>query len=99
MRATLGLKVRDVNFAAELLTAEAVDVVRPRSEAIFIDGEILARADRAGLRIVDTPLEYRLRKAGTSTTSSPGQIWLLLREMWSMVPEIRRSRADSYQRQ
>lgn len=86
MRATLGLKVRDVNFAAELLTAEAVDVVRPRSETIFIDAEILARADRAGLRIVETPLEYRLRKAGTSTTSSPGQIWLLLREMWSTVP-------------
>lgn len=97
VRVTLGLRVRDVNFAAKLLTADAVDAVQLRSESIFIDAEILARADRAGLRIVETPLEYRLRQAGRSTTSSLGQIWLLLREMWRMVPEIRRSSTGSCQ--
>jgi glycosyltransferase involved in cell wall biosynthesis len=91
VRVALGLRVRDVNFAAKLLTAEAVEAIDLRSESIFIDAEILSRADRAGLRIVEMPLEYRLRRTGESTTSSMSQIRRLLAEMVRLVPEIRRS--------
>lgn len=91
VRASLGLKVRDVNFAAKLLTSEAVGAIDLRSESIFIDAEILSRADRAGLRIVEMPLDYRVRRTGESTTSSLSQIRRLLGEMFRLVPEIRRS--------
>lgn len=95
VRLSLGLRVKDVNFAAKLLTAEALDRLDLRSESIFIDAELLARADRAGLRIVEFPFDYQLRRAGESSTSSPAQIWALLAEMRVLVPEIRTSSMPS----
>lgn len=91
VRLSLGLHVKDVNFAAKLLTAEALKRLDLRSESIFIDAELLARADRAGLRIVEFPFDYQLRRAGESSTSSPAQIRALLSEMRVLVPRIRRS--------
>lgn len=90
VRLVLGLRVRDVNFAAKLLTADVLARLPLRSESIFIDAEMLARADRAGLKIVEVPLDYQLRVAGESSTSSFRQIRRLLRELCTLGPEIRR---------
>lgn len=90
VRSVLGLRVRDVNFAAKLLTADANQKVRARSDSIFIDAELLARARAAELLVVEYPFDYHPRAAGKSSTATPRQIWRLFVEMRRLVPELRR---------
>lgn len=87
----VGLRCRDVNFAAKLIRREVIEQITLRSEGSFIDVELLAKAERRGFRIVQIGVDYFPRSRGTSTLSSVGVIAHMLREMWSILPEIRAS--------
>ena len=59
VRVALGVRVRDVNFAAKLIRMDSLDGVELRSEGSFIDVELLARLQRRGCRISQFSAEYR----------------------------------------
>jgi len=94
VRMTLGLHVRDVNFALKLMRREVLESIALRSNGILIDAELLARADRAGFRIVQFGVDYLPRLAGESTASSLPRLTELAREAVRIVPEIRSKSAS-----
>lgn len=89
VRVVLGLRVRDVNFAAKLLRSEVVQGLDLRSEGSFIDAELVARLQRRQVRIEQFPAAYRPRSRGVSTLSSPSVIRTILRELLALTPAIR----------
>ena len=88
-RVVLGLRIRDVNFAAKLLHADQLREIDLRSEGSFIDAELLSRLQRSGAHVAQLPAEYRPRSKGVSTLSSRAVILSMLREMWSLRSSIR----------
>lgn len=90
IRASLGLRVRDVNFAFKLVRRNVLDHVVLDSEGSFIDVELLAKAERLGFNIVQFGVDYFPRTRGVSTLSSSSVIKTILGEMRTLVPEIRR---------
>jgi hypothetical protein len=92
-RLVLGLRVRDVNFAAKLLRRDVLDAIRLESNGSFVDAELLARAERAGFGIVQFAADYFPRSRGVSTLSTLTVIRKMLVEAWKITPEIRKQRA------
>ena len=70
IRFSLGLRVRDVNFACKLMRRSVLDAVVLESEGSFIDAELMSRADRMGFSVVQVGLDYFARSRGVSTLSS-----------------------------
>jgi glycosyltransferase involved in cell wall biosynthesis len=66
VRALFGVRVRDVNFAFKLIRKSAVERLRLTARTGFIDGQLLVEARRLKLRLVEMPVEYRLRQFGRS---------------------------------
>lgn len=89
-RVTLGLRVRDVNFAAKLLRTEQVHALDLRSEGSFIDAELMARLHHSGATIRQFPALYRPRSRGVSTLSSGRVVLTILQEMQRLGPSVRR---------
>jgi glycosyltransferase involved in cell wall biosynthesis len=89
IRFSLGLRIRDVNFACKLLRRRVLDSITLRSEGSFIDAELMSRADRMGFAIVQVGLDYFARSRGVSTLSSYSTIVGILSEWREYAPEIR----------
>jgi glycosyltransferase involved in cell wall biosynthesis len=88
-RSLLGLSVRDVNFAFKLVRREVLDHVELRSEGSFIDAELLARAKSLGFHIIQFGVDFFPRSRGVSTLSSPSVILHIVKEMATLLPDIR----------
>lgn len=89
-RMALGVKLRDVNFAAKLLRTHQVRALGLASEGSFIDAELLARLQRSGATIRQFPALYRPRSRGVSTLSSGRVVLTILQEMQRLGPSVRR---------
>jgi len=53
-----------------------------RSRGVFVTAEIILRAERAGLRLVQLPLAYRPRESGRASGASPRA---MARAAWEML--------------
>lgn len=87
----VGLRLRDVNFAGKLISRAVLDEITLHSEGSFIDVELLAKAQRSGFRIIQFGVDYFPRSRGVSTLSSGSVIAKMLREMATILPEVRAS--------
>jgi len=86
-RVVLGLHVRDLTggfkcFRREVLEAIHFDSVRSQGYAFQV--ELTYRAVRAGFRVVEVPIVFRDRRAGTSKMS-----WKIAAEAMWLVPGLR----------
>ncbi len=81
VRYSLGVKLRDVNFAGKLIRREVLDRVELRSEGSFVDVELMAQAERLGYSIIQFGVDYFPRTRGTSTLAAPTVIWKILGEL------------------
>ena len=61
------LKLKDIDCAFKLYRREIFDKIVMHSEGALIDTEILARAQRAGYRMVQRPVHHYRRVAGTQS--------------------------------
>lgn len=81
------VRVRDVDCAYKLMTREAMEKLVIESDDFFVDAEIVARARRCNLRIVQKGVRHYPRVAG-ETTVRPSDIPRTLREiarMWRRI--------------
>jgi glycosyltransferase involved in cell wall biosynthesis len=88
VRPLLGVRVWDVNCAFKLLRRELLGRLDLRSEGALINAELLAKAARAGARIVEVGVTHRERRAGTPTGGRPAVIVRALREILALRREI-----------
>lgn len=83
-RLILGLPVADTNSGFRCLSRRALEAVDPstlHSRGPSIVHEVLYRAARAGLRVVEVPIEFVDRKKGTSKLTlarlASGYFWIM----------------------
>jgi glycosyltransferase involved in cell wall biosynthesis len=73
LRATLSVKVNDVDCGFKLLRREVVDAIGPQleSRAAFISPELVIRADHAGYRVTEVAVPHHPRVAGKPRGATP----------------------------
>jgi len=75
LRAVYGLRLRDVNSGLKLYRRGALESAWPLlSDGPFYDAEVLIKLDRAGAKIVETPIRHRTRRYGRAGGASLASI-------------------------
>jgi glycosyltransferase involved in cell wall biosynthesis len=92
VRIGLGLRARDVNFAFKLLPRGLALDLGLRSDGPFIDAELLGRAQRRGVPILQFEVPFQHRTTGTSTMSSPRAVATICQELVRHGPAVWRAR-------
>ena len=99
IRLVFHVYVRDVNFAFKLCRRSVFDRLDLASEGSFIDAELLVRADRLGLNVIQFGVDYFPRSYGTSTLSSGAVIRKIVGEMVALHGELAKPAAGGPARQ
>lgn len=81
MRGLFGVRVRDVNFSFKLIRRRVLDEIALTASTVFIDGQLLAEAQRLGFTIAEMPIHYQPRRHGQSSFNSLRAAWDTLTEM------------------
>jgi glycosyltransferase involved in cell wall biosynthesis len=89
VRVFFGVKMRDINFAFKLCRGTIFNKIELKSEGSFIDAELVIRAQKMGMNVIQFGVDYFPRTRGVSTLSSPAVIRKILREMFSLRKELR----------
>ncbi len=95
VRAVFGLTVRDIDCAFKLLPKSLIDGIELQSEGALISTELLAKAARRGLRIVETGVNHYPRKAGRQTGANPAVILKAFYELFKLRRQIRDRRQSN----
>ena len=65
-----------------------------KSEGSFIDAELVIRAKKLGMNVIQFGVDYFPRTRGVSTLSSMSVIRKILKEMFTLRKELRAIEAD-----
>lgn len=83
----LGVRVRDVDCAFKLMRRSYLTAIPLEAGGAFLSAELLAKAVRAGARIIEQPVRHLPRRGGRSTGASPR---VLLRAIYELARLWRR---------
>ncbi len=83
------LRVKDVNFAFKLVRKNIFDHIDLKADGSFIDAELMIKADRFGMKIIQFGTNYFHRSRGVSTLSSWGVIFKILGELSTLYRELK----------
>ncbi len=90
MRLVLGIRVRDINCGFKLMRTTLIQRLDLRAGGALISAELLAKAARAGGRIVEVPVSHVPRVHGQQTGGSPRVLLRAYYELFRLGWEIRR---------
>lgn len=82
------LKIKDIDCAFKLYRREIFDKIEMHSEGALIDTEILARAQRAGYRMVQRGVRHYPRTAGQQSGASIKVILRAFKELFKLRKKI-----------
>ena len=88
-RLFLGLNVPDIDCAFKLYRRDIFDRLTLTTTGAMIDAEILAKASRAGRRIITIPVSHHPRIAGTQSGAKLKVILKAMREFWVLWATLR----------
>jgi glycosyltransferase involved in cell wall biosynthesis len=83
------LNVKDVNFAFKFIRKDALKKIHLQADSAFIDAEILIKAKKFNLKILEIPVEYFPRLYGKSKLFNITAIFELIYDMISMYPFLK----------
>ena len=84
-----GMKIRDIDCAFKLYKREIFDKIELSSTGALIDAEILARANRAGYRIIQKGVHHYPRTAGVQSGANIRVILRAFKELLKLQRRIR----------
>jgi len=85
-----GLWLKDADCGFKLIKKEVVDKIGPlKTESAITETEFLARAKRAGFKIIEVPVHHYPRKAGKQTGGNLKVIFKAIKESLSLWQELR----------
>jgi glycosyltransferase involved in cell wall biosynthesis len=90
LRGLFGARVHDYNFIQIYRRAVVQDQPSFSTATSFITAEKIIRATHAGLRVVEVPVDYLPRLAGTPSSANWRNIRAALRDMARLWLELRR---------
>lgn len=94
-RVLFGLRVHDIDCGFKLFRREVLQEMPMRSDGAFLSTEILLRAQAAGHRIFEVPVQHYPRKAGAPTGANFRVIRKAFVELWKLRRELRETGAGS----
>lgn len=90
LRIIFDIRVTDINFALKLLSKDIVEKIDLKSNGSFIDAEIYLKSFFLGVEIKTIPIKYTPREEGESRLFSLSNIFYILKELYSLLPELYR---------
>lgn len=78
-----GLNYKDINWV-HMYNRRIFEKVRVRSKGVFMLGEILVKAKRAGFTIKEIPSTYYPRKSGKAKGGRPKSVFTAIKEMFRL---------------
>ncbi len=89
IRSIFSVPFKDLGCSIKVFRREVAQKCMPEPDGIFAQGELVLRAHYAGFRVVEAPANCYPRKSGRSSSMSPGNVQLLLRDMSRLRSKLR----------